>query len=195
MLGQDGKERRRAFRVDDDVHLEFRVISDQDAHRTSPDQAMHTCRALMQLRELSTQSSHILSSIRKQHAEIAQYLSLLDRKIEAVAQLAGAISLGSEIQPNTRVNLSASGLAFSHHSPIAVGSQLHTRLILFPSLLCIQPMGKVVYCRENTPADTGQHYRIGVEFDELPEQQQDMLIRHLLERQSAQRRRERGLED
>lgn len=187
----DGEERRRAFRVDDEVHMEFRPIDDDASIEGDQQQ---TCRSLMQLRELSSQSGHILASIRKHSSEIAQYLAILDKKIDAVAQIAGAMSLGQEIQPNLRVNISAGGLAFGHHKAIPEGQRLSMRIVLFPSFICIQPAGRVVYCRERPQASADNRYRLGVEFEPLPEQEQDQLIRHLLEKQSAQRRKERHLE-
>ncbi|MBW6477335.1 MAG: PilZ domain-containing protein [Chromatiales bacterium] len=189
------QERRRSFRVDDDVHLVFRVIKeDSEPRQHGEDQTVQTCRALMQLRELSSQSGHILANIRKQHSDIAQYLALLDKKIEAVAQIAGAMSMGGDMAPNIRVNIGVGGLAFSQDSPLLTGQRLAMRIVLFPSHLCIQPKGRVVYSREQTQADQQHRHRIGVEFEPLSEQEQDQLIRHLLEKQSAQRRRERGMD-
>lgn len=189
------RERRRSFRVDDDVHMVFRVIKeDSELHQHGEDQTVQTCRALMQLRELGSQSGHILANIRKQHSDIAQYLTLLDKKIEAVAQIAGAMSMGGDMAPNTRVNISVGGLAFSQDSPLVTGQRLAMRIVLFPSHLCIQPKGRVVYSREQPQADRQHRHRIGVEFEPLSEQEQDQLIRHLLEKQSAQRRRERGMD-
>ncbi len=191
-----GKERRRAFRVDDDVHLEFReLISGENEEESPPEKELQTCRALLQLRELTIQSGHLLAGIRKNHSEIAQYLTLLDKKIDAVAQIAGAISFGGDVQPNHRVNISANGMAFVHHNALAPTTRLHLRIILFPSMLCIQPLARVVYCKERPKAEARRRYRIGVEFEALAEQEQDMLIRHMMERQSAQRRKERGLDD
>ena len=189
------QERRRSFRVDDDVHLVFRLIKeDSEPHRHGEDQTLQTCRALMQLRELSSQSGHILANIRKQHSDIAQYLALLDKKNEAVAQIAGAMSMGGEMAPNTRLNISVGGLAFSQETPLLTGQRLAMRIVLFPSHLCIQPKGRVVYSLEQPQADHRHRHRIGVEFEPLTEQEQDQLIRHLLEKQSAQRRRERGMD-
>ena len=194
MSSPSGQERRRAFRVDDEVHLDFQLLDEETEEGPLAHDALQTCRALMQLRELSVQSGHLLANIRKQHSEIAQFLALLDKKIDAVAQIAGALSFGDQIQPNAKINLSASGMAFTHHSAIPVPQRLAIRLVLFPNMLCIQPRGRVVYCREQPQASSQHRYRIGVEFEPLAEQEQDMLIRHLLERQSAERRRERGLD-
>jgi hypothetical protein len=173
----------------------FRIIKDDsEPHKHGEDQTLQTCRALMQLRELSSQSGHILANIRKQHSDIAQYLALLDKKIEAVAQIAGAMSMGGEMAPNTRVDIGVGGLAFSQETPQVKGQRLAMRIVLFPSHLCIQPKGRVVYCREQPQADSQHRHRIGIEFEPLSETEQDQLIRHLLEIQSAQRRRERGLD-
>ena len=196
--GQDkgSEERRRAFRVDDDIHLDYRPIAETHGEESDQDDpTLQTCKVLMQLREISSQSGHMLANIRKHHTDIAQYLALLDRKLELVAQLAGAVSMGSDMLPNTRANISSGGLAFSSPTQQKPGQRLAMRIVLFPSHLCIQPRARVIYCRERPEANAEHRYRIGVEFEPLPEQEQDQLIRHLLEQQSAQRRRERERED
>lgn len=195
MQNGEGKERRSSFRIEDEIHLDFRLIADgsDDGNRDS-DAGMHTCRALMQLRELSSQQGHILSNIRKQYSDIAQYLTLLDKKIDAVAQIAGAMSMGGEMHANTRANISTGGLAFSYSEQVETGQRLSMRLVLFPSHLCIQPRGRVIYCRERSQALPELRYRIGIEFEPLTETEYDQLIRHLLEKQSAQRRKERHLQ-
>lgn len=190
----EGKERRSSFRVDDAVHLEFRLISEENGENTGDDESMQTCRALMQLREISSQSGHILANIRKQYSDIAQYLTLLDKKIDAIAQIAGAVSMGGELKANTKVNISTGGIAFAHPDQLSNGQRLIMRLVLFPSHLCIQPKGRVVYCRERPQASADRRYRIGIEFEPLTETENDQLIRHLLEKQSAQRRKERHLQ-
>jgi hypothetical protein len=54
--------------------------------------------------------------------------------------------------------------------------------------LCLQLTARVAYSQ---PDNSSGQYWTGLEFDPLPEHENDALIRHLLEKQSAQLRKER----
>ena len=190
-----GAERRHAFRINDEVYLDYRLLPQgASAESSSTGEITGVCRGLMQLRELTIQSGHILASIRKHNSEVAQYLSILDRKIDALAQMSATVGMGSEIRPATPVNISAGGLAFAQPNALQPGDRLALKLVLFPSHLCLQLVAKIVYCSAEHPGLEPGHYWTGVEFEPLPEHEQDALIRHLLEKQSAQLRKEREQE-
>lgn len=188
-----GSERRQSFRIEDSVYLDYRPIAADAGPESSNDSEIAgVCRGLMQLRELSIQAGHALAAIRKQHSEVAHYLSILDRKIETLAQMTGALGMGRDIQPTTRVNLGSGGMAFAAAEPLEKGQRLALKMVLFPSHLCLQITARVVYCQSSDSDGAG--YWSGLEFDPLPEHEQDALIRHLLEKQSAQLRQERDQE-
>lgn len=188
----DGRERRHAFRITDEAYLDYRRLPPGATSDSSSNEITGVCRGLMQLRELTIQSSHILAGIRKHDSEIAQYLSILDKKIDALAQMSATVGMGSDIRPDTTISLSAGGVAFAQPEALQPGERLALKLVLFPSHLCLQLVAKIIYCTPEN-ADTGQYWT-GVEFDPLPEHEQDALIRHLLEKQSAQLRKERDQE-
>jgi c-di-GMP-binding flagellar brake protein YcgR len=186
-----GAERRRGFRIEDAVYLDYRVVAAEEQEIATDEADRWICSGLMQLRELSQQAGHVLANIRKYHSEVAQYLALLDKKIDTLAQMTAAVGLGSEVRPSTRVNISAGGLAFAQPQPLELDTRLALKLVLFPSHLCLQLKARVVYCHRADEGGEVASYWTGIEFDPLPEAEQDALIRHLLEKQSAQRRRER----
>ncbi len=179
----DSEDRRRSFRLDDQVHFSYKLLKEDEegSGEISP---------IAQLRELSQQGSHILASIRKSEPEIAQYLALLDKKIEIIAQMEEKKRLGDETKPNLRINLSQHGLSFRQKKPLAEGARLQVKMIFFPSLLSIECVGRVVYCN----AQEGSSYKVGVEFTNIDERQQEALIRYMIEKQSALLRKERGRE-
>ena len=178
---------RAAFRIDDELYLDYQQTESEEEAPAWRHDTSGFCDGLIRLREISLQSGHILANIRKQHHDIAHYLALLDKKIDILAQLAGTIGLGGEIKPSHRVNLGADGMRFESGEAIAVGSPLHLKLVLFPSHLCLHLQSRVSHC-----GASAEGYRIEVLFDELGETEREALIRHLLERQSALLRRERG---
>ncbi len=183
-------ERRQNFRVEDTIYLEYQRISEgtatgQDSSNLPLDDV---CLGMRQIRELDLHASHALANIRKHHSDIAHYLSILDRKIDTLSQMVGAIGMGADVQPTTRVNIGSGGMAFDTQEALKKGEQLLLKMVLFPSHQCLQIMARVAYSHGG---NGDGNYLTGLTFEDMLEQQQDALIQHLLEVQSAQLRRER----
>ncbi len=187
------QERRHAFRIDDQVHMSLSFLDDNkgtEAQLELSDVAKMAQQGLSTLRELNYQSGHILAGLRKTQPEVSQYLSLLDRKINILTHLAASAHYGIGVEPNSWVNLSARGMAFDVvPDTYRVGEQLMLQLMLFPSYVLLDSGVRVVSIRES--AKEGK-VRVAVEFDGMSEQQREVLLRHITERQSEQLRRQRA---
>ena len=186
MQPTDEKREHAAFRLDDEIYLDYQQVEADELAPAWRHDTSHICEELIHLREISLQSGHILANIRKHHPDIGNYLALLDKKIEILSQLAGTIALGGEVKPDHYVTLGSDGMLFDSSALVAVGSPLRLKVVLFPSHLCLHLQSRVVACE-----DSEEGYRIEVKFEELSETEHEALIRHLLEKQSAQLRRER----
>lgn len=191
--GSARPERRKFFRIDDDIYLEYRRLEEDDYQQRlkQPAGARHDSSGLaLQLHSLTTQSSNILSQIRKRDPDIGQYLAIIDRKLELLSRALLGSQLGNISGPNTHVNLSGNGIAFLSAETLPRDSKLELRLMLFPGNTVINTLGRVVHCL--TGRSTAPHpYRIGVEFTHIAEIARDALVRHTLELQSARLREER----
>lgn len=186
MVSSDEGQARGSFRIDDELYLEYQALP--GGEEGGWDQAGDSlCEGLLRLRELTLQSSHILANIRKQHHDIALYLSLLDRKIDVLAQLLGGVIIGERLRPNTRVNIGADGMSFLSSVPLTPQDALGVRLVLFPANLCLRLRARVVRSEEQA-----EGHRVAILFEQISEVEREALIRHLLEKQSASLRRERG---
>jgi c-di-GMP-binding flagellar brake protein YcgR len=193
-MGNDASaDRREYFRVDDHIHLQCKAL-EPAAARSLADQlaAGGACSQIGELRALSAQMSTSLATIRKRDPELAQYLAMLDRKVESVAKMVEEQRLGADLTPNAQVNVGAGGMLFPSDTPFETGTELALRLLFFPSWLCIRTVGRVVHS-EPAPENSEGRFRIGVEFSAMGEESRDALIRHLTERQAALLRR-RGRE-
>jgi hypothetical protein len=176
-------ERRSSFRIADRVYL-----------RLLPPRAMQKepaipslCSQLSHLRELGYQSHHLLASLRKQQTELGQYLGLLERRIELLTRAMTTLLWPHPIEADTDVNLSANGIDWIQEEALEVGSEKELQLVLFPSLQCYEDIVKVISCE---PAEGGM--RIAVTFNQQQGYEREIIIRHMLERQAAQRRRQRS---
>lgn len=186
-------ERREYFRIDDEVHLEVEPLTDglyQQLEKAPPSAGDSPCDLVLHIRSLSSQASSMLSNIRKRDSEIAQYLTLQDRKLELIARAVVGKQLDIGVGITHRVNIGAGGIGFGYHEAFELGRPLRVRVLFFPSHLCVEAVGKVTHCVSQS-SDPQHPYRIGVEFTLISQAVQDALMGHVLERQSSLLRQRR----
>ncbi len=192
-MAENSRERRQYFRIEDRVSLRVRQVTEEEfvaLLKRGPQAEDKTVGLVAQLRSLTNHMGNTLLSVRKDNPDVAQYLQLLDKKIEIIARhLEGK---GDVIAPDTRVNIGTGGLAFWRESALPLNTKLEVRFVLFPSYLRVTALAHVVHADEEPQASSAQRFRIGVEFDRIGEAEQEALARHLIELQSAQLRRQRG---
>ncbi len=176
------EERRRFFRIEDEIVLVYRPIAPEDM--PDPDQFQNQALdpfSLTSTLEYLTQESHAhLRRIERDHPDVAEYLKTLERKIDVLAQALMISNNRLVDQPTHKVNLSAAGIAFDADRPIAEGGLLELKMVLPPSLVGIVTFGRVVHC---SPSEDGKSWRVGVDFLSMREQDREVLIRHVVKRQ------------
>lgn len=189
-------ERREYFRIGDEIFLDYRVLP-EDEYRVLREQSLEhrgkTADLPLQLHALTAQGSNILAAIRKTQPDIAQYLALLEKKVELLTRAVAGSQEELQVTPNSPVNLSGGGLSFHSATALAVKVPLELRLILFPHHLFIHCLGEVVHC-ETVSGVPGKPYHLGIDFTHISEMARDAIVRHTLELQSAQLRRARERE-
>lgn len=190
-------DQREYFRIDDEVYLKCKVVPEEMLAQQPLDGIQHDTvdagNLGLKLQALASQSGNILAGIRKSQPEIAQYLALLDKRIELIARTVVGEQLGEALKPNTRVNLSAGGLAFPSPKALQNGTLLLVDLMLFPSHLHIQAYARVIHSEQKS--EEGPHpYCVGVDFEQISGIAREALVKHTLEIQSARLRRERRKE-
>ncbi len=189
----DGPERREFFRINEEVHLNYQVLTEEEyqAQIQGEDGEESNSAQISQLRELSYQSENLLAGLRKNQPELSQYLSLLEKRLTIFTNLMESSRLGRGLEPNSRINISAGGMALFSREPIAPGNKLALRLIFFPAYLSISALGEVIYSRPQETEDTAHPFRTGIQFTSIDETSQEALARQVLEIQSARLRKER----
>jgi c-di-GMP-binding flagellar brake protein YcgR len=133
----------------------------------------------------------LLHKIQVESPDIARYLKALDQKIELLGRTLLAAESNLVEQHAHPVNLSASGMAFKSKDAVKPGITLELRLLLYPSLAGILAYGTVVDCVALEEADNGFTHCIRVNFTHLRESDRDLLIRHVVQRQTDQLRKAR----
>lgn len=183
-------ERRTYFRVDDDVYLEYLILSGDEIQNAIAEFRSDTHRhfnPLNQLQAITIRNRGVLDKIRTQWPDIGAYLLSIDERIQLLAHAIAQDQVGVPIVPNETVNLSGGGLSFGSEQGLEPGTSVEFSIIIVPSYLHICALGNVVYCRHDGAADPTYPYRIGVEFSHIHDADREALLRHVQEKQSGAR--------
>jgi len=187
MSTNDVDDRREYYRIEDTIALEFSLLSGAEAyasdvlHDTSP-----LFNLLSDLHLMDFESQHLLRHISERDRPLANYLKVINKRIDLLGQ-AVAQSLLRDIGAPRQVSLSEGGISFNNAQPVAPGSHLAIKMVLMPQALGLLLRAKVVHCSQR--AD-GQ-YEVGTEFEALTDAQRQLLARHILQRQALERRQAR----
>jgi len=175
------EERRRYFRLDDEVILDFETITHEEAHQWKVKHVQHQS----ELAELERDISSILAQLQSQNPAITKVLDLLNRKVNLLVSPLGNKNTDKEIsqtEMRTRVNLSACGMAFHSKEPMAENENLRVQMQLKPSNAPVSLIGTVVGVEASDNIDAP--YLVRVNFEGLREAEQELLIHHLFQLQS-----------
>lgn len=187
MSTQDEDERREYYRIDDTIALDFTPLAGAEALAS---EALHDSSPLFNLLSdlhlMDFESQHLLRHISERDRTLANYLKVINKRIDLLGQ-AVAQGLLRDIGTPRRVSLSEGGVSFSNPQSIAIGSHLALKMVLMPQALGLLLRAKVIHCRANP----GQPFEIGTEFEALTDAQRQLLARHILQRQALERRQAR----
>ncbi|GIX22648.1 MAG: PilZ domain-containing protein [Gammaproteobacteria bacterium] len=181
-----GAERRRYYRIDEEVYLTHRRVAsehlDEAIARLDEKRARYCF-----LNDLDLAREEQLPAwclLRERHPQVADYLLYLEKRIDAVAKHV-AEHVGLTYGPKQRVNISAQGLRF--YSPKPYGEEDYVELqIVLPDRRCVLVIGGVVWCVDDPHAPPEERYAVAVDFDYIHEADRELLVKHI---QETQRRR------
>lgn len=176
-------ERRRFFRIDDEAEVSFKTISDDEYQAWTEGQQEEESDNFA---KLESEIGITISSLKSQHPQLAKICELLNQKINLVTSnnpKAHSFMDNGELKP---INLSACGIAFQSDEPLNENQCILLQLKLKPSNVAIITTGKVV--------DTGMpnpNNIIRIDFQDLGESNQDLLMQHLFHVQSRVLKKQR----
>jgi c-di-GMP-binding flagellar brake protein YcgR len=187
-------DRREYFRVEDQVTLEYRVITEAEMEGVLlriRDEVPDRFTAAASFAGTSRQMKHLLQNLTGESPDLALCLQALDKKINLLAQLLVAETINQQGTSLREVSLSAGGLAFNAERELRVGELLETRLVLFPSLTGILTVAQVVSSERRGDVNGGMPWRVAVEYRYIREADRDLLVKHLFSRQTEMLRARR----
>ncbi len=189
------EERRRFYRIDDSVILNYKPFPEEQMDETiSRLEMLSSHHKLLQssLGSLELRLDFLLEEIEAPLPEIAEALKIINRKLSILSQLESAnteSALGLNSESTTErhtVNLSGSGLAFSSPTSFAQGEVMEIECALLPEYYNVKAIGRVVSCREEAESDSGMKYLIAVDFVYLREADRESIIAHILKKQGEE---------
>ena len=180
------RERRRFFRIEDEVKLVYR-----SAEARPPGTSEQPFLPLMGgLESISQDANKQLTSVERFYPEVAAYVKTLESKLELLARSVVLMQEPALMQQSKQmVSISASGVAFEGETHVSSGEVLEIKMVLLASMILIVNPVKVVYCKPSDPGDEALPWQIGVDYIDMGASMQEQLIRHVFNRQQAQRRR------
>jgi hypothetical protein len=185
---EQNHERRRYFRIEDNIVLFYREIDTRDTAEPPVDSepALDSFALSAELDLLTLESHGLLRRIERDYPGVAEYLQILEQKIDLIARALLASDSELNRQPTRRVSLSASGLAFEADEGFTLGTLLDLRMVLPPTLVGVRAQGRVVYSQQSR----GEFpvYHVAVDFVGLAEKDRELLIRHVVRKQMRQLR-------
>ena len=195
------EDRRSYFRIDDAIRLSLRPVPEEELDDRL-DRLEHDLvgnfTVMSSLSAITSQMTMGLRRIENRDPDLAAYLRAIDQKIEVIGRAFIAQESEAVSEAAVPVNLSAGGMCVGVDEPYDAGTELEIRMLLFPSFNGLMIYGTVVSSAPADPNDEdhdGRYkYTVRIEFTHIREQDRELLIRHLLRRQSDQLRERNDLE-
>lgn len=181
-------DRRRYFRISDNIGLAYQVIAgdqtDLGRVRSEPVRmsallAEHDTAIVRLLQELRSRDPLVGELAARLNEKINGIVNQLDRATQMVEQTAHKI---------VAVNISACGLGFHSDEPIAPHAQVQLDMVLLPDNKRLLTPARVIACE---PQDNG--YYVRMDYVDLGAADQEYLIQHIVKRQGDLLREAREL--
>jgi len=183
-------ERRRYFRVTDLVGLHYRFLTEGERELALASQPASLSNLLSTMED---EINVILHAIKQTNPELQRLLELYNEKIN----LAFGHGLASKDQQNAnavracQVSISACGIAFPSQTAAQLWQSVALDLTLYPSNVRLQLMATVISCEEGLEG-ANDPYIIRADFESLSDNDQELLVQHVIKRQAQQLKDQRA---
>ncbi|MGH1373440.1 MAG: PilZ domain-containing protein [Cellvibrionaceae bacterium] len=188
-------EKRSFFRINSDIVMDYRSIDSYTLEHTSvesqfPDN-LQSLTLFQELKRLDKEAAPYLGAISELSRPLSDYLSILSKKVDLVAQQHLAEHSSHEHLVATQVNLSEGGLAFTTEKPLYKGSHLAIQLRFlsdFSSIACFATVIRCDLAKKNSSDKSTETYHIACKFHQLSEAKQEVIGKQIMQAQLAARR-------
>ena len=136
-------------------------------------------------------AQNALANIRERDADMGAFLHLLDTKLNVLLQKVLKGSSPFEKLSLKKVNISATGIAFTGEQKFAAGQIVALHLALLPEYNYIFAYAKILKAEALPEPQEGERYRLFAEFILITEGDREMIVQHNFKQQSLALRNRR----
>ncbi len=172
-------ERRRFFRIDDEVELALQPVAAADEETRIDDfwQNEHAYSIRNNYNFQIEQHIADFHRIDKRMPELARYLRVLERQIDRITEKL-AVDDSDSILERQLVNISAQGLLCRSDDAPAPGSLVELTLKLLPSGLRLVIMARVIKAEAGDEGEDDAS-RVALDFEHLHEADREILVKYI----------------
>ena len=185
-------EKRQYFRIQQDVIFNFNCVNTDAVNHVSPEQHFDhagTLGLLSQFQQLDNDSHSILEHIRKENLPVADYLDMLNQKINLLSQqMLANEAVSANDTESGRIDLSQGGIGFTTSHPIGIESWIAVKLVFLPTYIGLLTYAQVT---RNQLQEDGS-YLIGARFHQINEEQERILSRQVMQTQIVEKRQQKS---
>jgi hypothetical protein len=182
-----GIEKRDYHRIDDTIGVIYAIVSPADIESTRPQDHLDlpvTFGLLRELYSLGLEAETTLREVSARDQQTGKFLSNLNRRMELIARAATERDL--ELPGSTQsARIGEGGVSFVTDELLARGTLLALGLRFRPEMLGLVAFGEV---RHSRLSDKDENYIAGVRFTHMDDDFQQLIARHIIHRQSIERR-------
>ncbi len=186
-------EKRQYFRIQQDVIFNFKAVSTDCVHQVSAEQHFDhstTYGLFSQFQQLDNDSNALLQGIRQDNSAIAQYLEVLNKKINLLSQqMLSKEAVSVNDRDNGKIDLSQGGIAFVNNEPLGIESWIAIKLVFIPAYSAILTYAQIT---RNQKLDNGD-YLIGARFHQLNDEEQRVIAKQVIDTQIIQKQQSQDL--
>ena len=188
------EDRRDFYRIDDEVALDYQLIDEsEEALLVERIQAEFSDRftASSDFEATSRQMAHVLHKAQIDSPDLARCIQMIDQKLNTLAQLLASEDMSLHGKPLHKVNISAGGLMFRTMEEVPVNRAIELRFVLFPTHSAVLTLSRVIHCERDDDSDALFPWQVAVEYEQLRESDRELLVRHIMSKQTTNLRAER----
>jgi len=193
-----GDERREYFRIADEIALDYRLLKDEEVDgllERMRSRLVDRFTAASSFAATTRQMAHLIHKVQTESPELARCLQAIDQKLNMIAQLFVSEQMALDDQPTREVSLSAGGVAFRAQHELRTDSLLELRMVLFPSMIGILTISRVIHCERMDDGNSQFPWQVAVEYEHLRETDRELLVRHIMAKETEQLRAQRSEND
>ena len=188
-------ERRSFFRIHSEIALSFHSIDTYTLQHSRPEdefpEDQDTLDLFNEYKRLDKEGSPHLAAVGEYNRALADYLQILNKKLDLLTQQTLAAKyLSKEVRP-THVNLSEGGIAFNSSKQFYKDSHLAVQLMFLSDYSSLACFAKVIRCEPQENNAGG--FKLACKFKALSTAKQDLLGKQIMQSQlNAKRQGQRA---